>query len=65
MSEEELRARLHALIEEHRDLSATIDALSRPPAVDALRLQRLKRQKLRVKDEIAALTDLLIPDIIA
>lgn len=64
MSEEELRARLNALLEEHRDLSATIDALSRPP-VDAFRLQRLKRQKLRVKDEIAALTDLLIPDIIA
>jgi hypothetical protein len=65
MDEAELRARLQALVEEHRDLDAAIGALSGLPNADLLQLQRLKRRKLRLKDEIAALTDLTIPDIIA
>lgn len=65
MDEGELRARLQTLVEEHRDLDAAIGALSALPTADVLQLQRLKRRKLRLRDEISALTDLLTPDIIA
>ncbi len=65
MDEAELRARLHALSQEHRDLDAAIEALSRSATVDILQIARLKKRKLRLKDEIAQITDLLIPDIIA
>lgn len=65
MDEGEIRNRLRRLLEEHRDLDTAIDALSRMPTADALQVQRLKRRKLMLKDEISALNDLLIPDIIA
>ena len=50
---------------EHRDLDAAIEALRSVPAPDQLQLARLKKRKLRLKDEIALLEDQLIPDIIA
>lgn len=50
---------------EHRDLDAAIDALCAGPAPDQLQLARLKKRKLRLKDEIAQLEDMLVPDIIA
>lgn len=50
---------------EHRDLDAAIEALRAMPAPDQLQLARLKKRKLRLKDEIALLEDQLIPDIIA
>jgi hypothetical protein len=65
MDEAELRARLHALSEEHRDLDVAIDALARSPTADMLQIARLKKRKLRLKDEIAVIQDMLIPDIIA
>lgn len=58
-------ARLVRLRQEHRDLDAAIDALRIAPATDQLQLARLKKRKLRLKDEIAQLEDQLIPDIIA
>ena len=65
MDETELRARLHALTLEHRDLDAAIDALSRSSSVDVLQVARLKKRKLRLKDQIALIEDALLPDIIA
>jgi hypothetical protein len=50
---------------EHRDLDVAIDALRSMAAPDQLQLARLKKRKLRLKDEIAALQDVAIPDIIA
>ncbi len=50
---------------EHRDLDAAIAALLETPAPDQLQIARLKKRKLRLKDEIAVLEDMLIPDIIA
>ena len=50
---------------EHRDLDAAIEALRATAAPDQLQLARLKRRKLRLKDEIALLEDMLVPDIIA
>lgn len=51
--------------EEHQDLDAAIAALHRQPHVDQLQVQRLKRRKLRLKDEITLLQNRLTPDIIA
>ncbi|MGL6043396.1 MAG: YdcH family protein [Sandaracinobacteroides sp.] len=65
MDETELKSRLHALSLEHRDLDAAIEALARQPTADMLQLARLKKRKLRLKDEIVMVQDLLIPDIIA
>jgi hypothetical protein len=61
----EMRAQLAAMKLEHRDLDAAIDALRANPAADQLQIARLKKRKLRLKDEIALLEDLAVPDIIA
>ncbi|WP_225207393.1 YdcH family protein [Novosphingobium huizhouense] len=65
MTEDEMRKRLEALRLEHRDLDAAIDALSGAGATDQLQIARLKKRKLRLKDQITMLEDYLIPDIIA
>ena len=65
MSEEEIQQRLVVLRIEHRDLDDSITALIATPHIDQLQLARLKRRKLRLRDEIAMLEDQLIPDIIA
>lgn len=58
-------SRLVRLRMDHRDLDAAIEALRAMPAPDQLQLARLKKRKLRLRDEIAQLEDQLIPDIIA
>jgi hypothetical protein len=65
MDEAEIIRQVGLLRQEHRDLDAAIDALIFAPASDQLQVARLKKRKLKLKDEIAALEDLLIPDIIA
>ena len=65
MTEQELRKRLEALRREHRDLDAAIHALSDAGSVDQLQIARLKKRKLRIRDQIAVVEDHLIPDIIA
>ncbi|HXD03168.1 MAG TPA: DUF465 domain-containing protein [Novosphingobium sp.] len=50
---------------EHRDLDAAIDALTTAAPADQLQIARLKKRKLRLKDQIALIEDYLIPDIIA
>ncbi len=65
ISEAEIAERLAVLRTEHRDLDDSISALLSASHVDQLQLARLKRRKLRLKDEIAILEDQLIPDIIA
>lgn len=58
-------ARLAQLRQEHRDLDAAIEALRGTGTPDQLQLARLKKRKLRLKDEIMIMEDQLIPDIIA
>ena len=58
-------SRLVRLRQEHRDLDAAIEALRATAAPDQLQIARLKKRKLRLRDEIAQLEDSLIPDIIA
>ncbi len=65
MDEAELAARLHLLTQEHRDLDAAIEALRAMPGLDQIQLARLKKRKLRLRDEIAIVQDWMIPDIIA
>ncbi len=62
---EELRQRLEALQSEHRDLDDVIERISDEMPFDQLQIQRLKKRKLILKDEITRLEDLLLPDIIA
>ena len=60
-----LRHKLAQLRQEHRDLDDAIIALESAAERDQLRLTRLKKRKLGLKDEIARLEDQLLPDIIA
>jgi hypothetical protein len=59
------RAKLAALIQEHRDLDAAIEAMAAGGAGDQLSLSRLKKKKLQLKDEITEISNSLLPDIIA
>ena len=61
----ELEAELARLKQEHRDLDMAIDALESMVAGDQLQVQRLKKRKLSLKDQIIRLEDQLTPDIIA
>jgi hypothetical protein len=61
----ELQAELARLKQEHRDLDSAIDALESMVAGDQLQIQRLKKRKLVLKDQIARLESQLLPDIIA
>lgn len=62
---EEIRRRLADLVSEHRDLDDVIARIAADSHVDLLQLQRLKKRKLSLKDQIARLENQLIPDIIA
>jgi len=64
-SEEQLRARLAELKQDHADLDAALQAIAVSPLPDMLLIGRLKRKKLALKDEIARIEDQLTPDIIA
>jgi len=61
----ELETELARLKQEHRDLDMAIDALESMVAGDQLQVQRLKKLKLSLKDQIIRLEDQLTPDIIA
>lgn len=65
MTPEEIAQRLEILRVEHRDLDCAIVALADSGSTDQLQIARLKKRKLRLRDEIAMFEDLLVPDIIA
>lgn len=69
MTEQELRKKLELLKTEHRDLDAAIAALTEAgrgnASADQLQIARLKKRKLRLRDQIAIIEDTLLPDIIA
>lgn len=65
MDQTALTKRLEILKTEHRDLDTAIAALVELGASDQLQMARFKKRKLRLRDEIAAIEDQLIPDIIA
>jgi hypothetical protein len=55
--------RLRELRVSHRDLDYLIDRLQDDPMVDQLRIRRLKKRKLLLKDMITTLESELIPDL--
>ena len=65
MDSQSLEQRLEGLREEHRLLDRQLAELTAQPSLNQLELARLKRRKLRLKDEIALLLDESVPDIIA
>lgn len=65
METDDIAGRIELLRQEHRDLDAAIEALSASSATDQLQIARLKKRKLRLRDEITLLEDQMIPDIIA
>ncbi|MEM7441831.1 MAG: DUF465 domain-containing protein [Pseudomonadota bacterium] len=60
-----LRERLKALEQEHRDLDDVIERLAESAPFDQLRMQRLKKRKLALRDLIARIESQIVPDIIA
>lgn len=63
MEIDEIKRRLIELQIEHRDLDEAIDRLAQQAGVDELKLRRLKKRKLQIKDLAAQLEMLLVPDI--
>ena len=62
---EKINKKLELLLEEHSDLDDTISRLNERVPFDQIKLQRLKKRKLTLKDEIKNLQSLILPDIIA
>ena len=60
-----LKKKLDSLIVEHRDLDDVIGVVSSSHAIDLMKLKRLKKRKLSIKDEIRYIQSKLLPDIIA
>ena len=56
-------ARLRELRVDHRDLDFLIDGLAHDPMADQLRMRRLKKRRLILKDMITQLESELIPDL--
>ena len=65
MNDDEPAPDLAALKAEHRALDERIGLLFEDPAADQLEIARLKKRKLRLKDQIQQIIDSSIPDIIA
>lgn len=63
--EQDLLRSLEMLKEEHRDLDIVIHQLTTAVPVDLMRLNRLKKRKLFLKDSISKLESMMLPDIIA
>jgi hypothetical protein len=63
MDEQAVRESLANLTQAHRTLDEQIRAIESVAAPNQLHLTRLKKRKLALKDEIARLEDMLVPDI--
>jgi hypothetical protein len=63
--ERDIRELLVKLRAEHRELDNEIAALVARGRADQLQISRLKKKKLKLKDQITTLEDQLLPDIIA
>jgi len=64
-NQDQLKAKLTELEIEHRDLDDVINSLAQKRDFDQIKMSRLKKRKLGLKDQISSLQDRLIPDIIA
>ncbi len=64
-SQEEILGKLDELRLLHRDLDDVIARIVEEVPFDQIRMQRMKKRKLQLRDQVARLEDQLIPDIIA
>jgi hypothetical protein len=64
-NDNELRELLNRLQSEHRNLDDQIVTLEQAQGIDQLQVKRLKKRKLALRDQITAVEDQLLPDIIA
>ena len=64
-NKEEIEKKIAELKLEHRDLDDVINNLILQPSFDQIQLQRLKKRKLFLKDQISKIENNLLPDIIA
>ncbi len=60
-----IRLELARLRQEHQDLDAAVAALQAMALPDQLRIARMKKRKLILRDQIAKLENQLTPDLIA
>ncbi len=60
----DIRLALARLRQEHEDYDAAINAMIQVGS-DALRIQRMKKKKLAIKDKITQMEDQILPDIMA
>lgn len=58
-----IQSRLMALRQEHRDLDDAIQQLAETPSTDQLQLRRMKKRKLKLRDQITYWESKLIPDL--
>jgi len=65
VDQETLERRLEELKIQHRDLDDVIARIAEEVPFDQLQIQRLKKRKLQIKDQITKIESLLLPDIIA
>ncbi len=65
MDESEIAEKVRQLIIQHRDLDMAIEALIESGKSDVIQIQRLKKQKLYLRDRITRMENDLLPDIIA
>ena len=63
MEDSKIKLKINELSLEHKDLDDAINLLNEKPFIDELQMQRIKRRKLKIKDEIQLLESKLIPDI--
>lgn len=65
LEQEKLKEKLEELKMEHRDLDEAIERMSEQAQFDMLKLQRMKKRKLALRDMINKIESMLIPDILA
>ena len=67
MSEErnKIKAKINELRKLHSELDIEISKIVKVIPVDQVMLQRIKKKKLKLKDEISKLSSHILPDIIA
>ncbi len=63
LSQNEIVHRMIELKNEHRELDEIIDVLTKSGEVDELKIKRLKKRKLHIKDMLNCYENMLIPDI--
>ena len=63
MNKDEIKERVSLMVLEHKDLDDALNLLLEQPFIDELQIQRMKKRKLNLKDQIRVLESKLIPDI--